>query len=205
MVASAFMVALEIIDISDGATNPAFAADAHRIYADLVRQGAAIGGWIDPPSKEEVSHLLGQLTARSRVGDAAVCAAYFGTTLVGLGSWRRYERPTHRSNANLERIAVDSGWQGQGIGRALTARLIATARASNVEVLTLDARGDNKTALDLYKSLGFREYGRIREFVTVGSARYDKVCCALYLRDDAGGAIAEAAANNAVQGVDAAA
>ncbi|KJY19110.1 GCN5 family acetyltransferase, partial [Streptomyces sp. NRRL S-444] len=30
-------------------------------------------------------------------------------------------------------------------------------------------------ALGLYRSLGFTEYGRLRDFVAVGDRRYDKV------------------------------
>ena len=42
-------------------------------------------------------------------------------------------------------------------------------------MLTLDARGDNAKALELYRRLGFREYGRLPDFVAVGERRYDKV------------------------------
>ncbi len=72
--------------------------------------------------------------------------------------------------------------QGRGIGRALTAALVDDARQAGVEVLTLDARGDNAHALRLYRTLGFREYGRLPDFVAVGERRYDKVFCMLGLR-----------------------
>lgn len=58
---------------------------------------------------------------------------------------------------------------------AWTAALIADARETGIEVLTLDARGDNTTALHLYRSLGFTEYGRLPDFVAVGEHHYDKV------------------------------
>ncbi len=100
--------------------------------------------------------------------------------MVGLGYWLRYARPTHRPHADLEKLAVDAAAHGRGIGRALTAALIADARRAGIEVLTLDARGDNSNALHLYRSLGFTEYGRLPDFVAVGTRRYDKV---LYLLD----------------------
>lgn len=53
--------------------------------------------------------------------------------------------------------------------------MIADARRAGVEVLTLDARGDNSDAVRLYRSLGFTEYGRLPDFVAVGERRYDKV------------------------------
>jgi ribosomal protein S18 acetylase RimI-like enzyme len=103
--------------------------------------------------------------------------------LVGLGYWTRYERPTHRPHADVRRVAVAAHAQGRGVGRALTLALIASARAAGIEVLTLDARGDNAGALHLYRSLGFTEYGRLKDFVAVGHRRYDTVFCALDLRE----------------------
>lgn len=147
---------------------------AHRILADLVGGGAALG-WVEPPSRDEVTELLGHVVSAVRAGDGALRVAYLGGRLVGLGYWLRYARPTHRPHADLEKIAVDAAAHGRGIGRALTAALIADAREAGIEVLTLDARGDNSHALHLYRSLGFTEYGRLPDFVAVGNRRYDKV------------------------------
>jgi ribosomal protein S18 acetylase RimI-like enzyme len=60
--------------------------------------------------------------------------------------------------------------------------MIVGARAAGVEVLLLDARADNTTALGLRRSLGFTEDGRLPGFVAVGDARYDKVLAWLDLR-----------------------
>jgi ribosomal protein S18 acetylase RimI-like enzyme len=101
---------------------------------------------------------------------------------VGLGYWRRYRRPTHRVNADLEKIAVDPSAQGRGVGRGLMTALIDAARAARIEVLTLDLRADNAPAIALYESLGFRRYGQLARFVAVGERRYDKLFYALDLR-----------------------
>ncbi|MEV1006058.1 N-acetyltransferase [Streptomyces sp. NPDC049881] len=158
-----------------------FAESAHRILADLVGGGAALG-WTEPPSRDEVAELLGHVVHAARAGDAALRAAYLDGRLVGLGYWLRYARPTHRPHADLERIAVDAAAHGRGIGRSLTAALVADAREAGIEVLTLDARDDNAHALRLYRSLGFTEYGRLPGFVAVGEHRYDKVFCMLDFR-----------------------
>lgn len=159
---------------SDPELGVRFAESAHQILADLVRGGAALG-WVEPPARDEVAELLGHVVSAVQAGDAALRAAYLDRRLVGLGYWLRYARPTHRPHADLEKIAVDATAHGRGIGRALTAALIADARETGIEVLTLDARGDNTTALRLYRSLGFTEYGRLPGFVAVGEHRYDKV------------------------------
>jgi ribosomal protein S18 acetylase RimI-like enzyme len=181
-------VTLELLDAArltslDGQPG-AFAESAHRILGELVRGGAALG-WVDPPTRAEVDDLVDHVLTAARTGDAALRVAVRGGRPAGFGYWLRYSRPTHRPHADLEKIAVDGTCQGQGVGRALTAALVEDARAAGVEVLTLDARGDNTRALELYRSLGFREYGRLPDFVAVGPARYDKVFCMIDLRASA--------------------
>ncbi|MER6171523.1 N-acetyltransferase [Streptosporangium sp. NPDC001681] len=160
-----------------------FAESAHQILADLVRGGAALG-WVEPPSPGEVAELLDHVVSAVHAGDAAMRVAYVDRRLVGLGYWLRYARPTHRPHADLEKIAVDAAAHGRGIGRALTTGLIADARRAGIEILTLDARGDNSNALHLYRSLGFSEYGRLPDFVAVGARRFDKVFYMLNLRPE---------------------
>ncbi|MFE5512416.1 GNAT family N-acetyltransferase [Streptomyces sp. NPDC056529] len=166
---------------SDSELETHFAESARRILADLVSAGAALG-WVEPPSQSEVALLLRDVVSAVRAGDASLRVAYLDRRLVGLGYWVRYTRPTHRPHADLEKIAVDGTAHGRGIGRALAGALITDARRTGVEVLTLDARGDNAPALHLYRSLGFTEYGRLPDFVAVGEHRYDKVFYMLDLR-----------------------
>jgi ribosomal protein S18 acetylase RimI-like enzyme len=163
------------VEIRDGAfADEAVADAAQAIFAELVSGGAALG-WVDPPSRAEIGALLAKVSAASRAGDGALRLAYSGDRLVGLGYWLRYERPTHRPHADLEKVAIAASTQGLGAGRLLTAALVESARKAGIEVLTLDARGDNANALHLYRTLGFREYGRLPDFVAVGEKRYDKV------------------------------
>ncbi|GAA3198629.1 GNAT family N-acetyltransferase [Dactylosporangium siamense] len=170
-----------VLDGAELAGDPRFVEATHGILADLVRGGAALG-WVEPPALPDIADLLGHVAAAARAGDGALRVAYAGDRLVGLGYWLRYARPTHRPHADLEKLAVAADAHGQGVGRALTAALIDAARQAAIEVLTLDARGDNSNALHLYRSLGFTEYGRLPGFVAVGSRRYDKVLLMLDLR-----------------------
>jgi ribosomal protein S18 acetylase RimI-like enzyme len=171
---------------ADADLTPALLADATRLLADLVAHGAALG-WVEPPSAAEVTALLREVVVAAGRRDAALVVAATGEELHGLGWWRRYSRPTHRVHADLERVAVRSDAQGAGLGRALTAMLVEEARAAGIEQLTLDLRGDNAAALQLYESLGFRVYGRLPEFVAVGRHRFEKVFCVLDLRTGAAG------------------
>ncbi|MEW2480096.1 GNAT family N-acetyltransferase [Mycobacterium sp. NPDC049093] len=151
------------------------------LLGQLVAGGAALG-WVDPPSRDEIAELLGQVIWRSADGDSALVVAEVDERLAGFGYWCRYQRPTHRPHADVEKVAVDPQWQGLGIGRSLMERLIRAASEANVEVLTLDLRGDNRRAARLYESLGFECYGRLERFVAVGDHRYDKLFYALDLR-----------------------
>jgi ribosomal protein S18 acetylase RimI-like enzyme len=157
------------------------AVSAAELFRRLVADGAALG-WVDPPSVAEVTALLGEVTAAARDGDAALAIVAEDGRVAGLGYWMRYARPTHRPHADIEKVAVDPDFQGRGVGRRLMAELIAAARAARIEVLTLDLRGDNERAAALYESVGFRQYGRLPDFVAVGERRWDKLFYALDLR-----------------------
>ena len=65
--------------------------------------------------------------------------------------------------------------RGLGLGRRVTTALVDSARAAGVEQLLCDVRGNNHAAVALYRSLGFREYGRLPDFLAVGVHRFDRV------------------------------
>ncbi|BCJ46592.1 hypothetical protein GCM10010168_38850 [Actinoplanes ianthinogenes] len=149
------------------------AAALGELVRELVAGGAALG-WVAPPPVAEVAALLAE--------ELTLVVAYSGDLPVGFGYWRRYDRPTHRVNADIEKFAISPRFQGMGVGRAVMTALIDAAVAASIEVLTLDVRGDNVAAAALYESLGFRRYGVLERFVAFGDARYDKLFYALDLR-----------------------
>lgn len=57
-------------------------------------------------------------------------------------------------------ISVAKEFWGLGIGRALTEACIECAKSAGYLQLELSAVSDNKAAIALYESVGFREYGR---------------------------------------------
>lgn len=176
-----------LLDAAGLAAHPELAADfpeaAHRILAELVRAGAPLG-WVDPPGADEVAELTDRVLRAARAGDGALRAAYLDGRLVGLGYWLRHALPTNRQHADLDKVAVAAEAHGRGVGRALTYALVTDAREAEIEVLTLEARADNARALGLYRSLGFREYGRLPRFIAMGGRRYDKVFYMLDFRED---------------------
>jgi len=75
----------------------------------------------------------------------------------GIGCVGKREKDRHRAEFG---ISVDKAYWGLGIGRALTEACIACARAAGYAQVELEAVAENEAALALYRSVGFREYGR---------------------------------------------
>lgn len=178
------MVEFELRTVADTAVPDHLVASLTSLLTRLVGQGAALG-WTEPPSEADVTDLLAALTTAPE-GDACLVIALDGDDLAGFGYWRRYQLPTNRPHADIEKLAVDPACAASGLGRNLLRRLIDEARTSRVEQLTLEFRGDNHVAERLYLSEGFREYGRLADFVAPGDGRrFDKVFHVLDLRDEA--------------------
>ena len=57
-------------------------------------------------------------------------------------------------------ISVERAYWTLGIGRALTLGCIELAKQAGYSQLELDVVGENRRAMALYESVGFREYGR---------------------------------------------
>ncbi|MGU3454193.1 GNAT family N-acetyltransferase [Methylobacterium sp. 391_Methyba4] len=69
-----------------------------------------------------------------------------------------------------------------GLGAALLRAAIEHATLS-VEELTLSVGAENKGALDLYKSAGFRKYGLELRALKIGNIYYDEVLMSLSLSE----------------------
>jgi ribosomal protein S18 acetylase RimI-like enzyme len=95
--------------------------------------------------------------------------------LSALGTWSRLPAEVLAHNGEIRRVMVHRSARGLGLGRQITAALIDDARRCGVEQLLCDVRGNNHAAVALYLSLGFREYGRLPDFLAVGQHRFDRV------------------------------
>ena len=180
------------VPAAEDLADPGLRAAVTELIADGVRGGAALG-WLEPPDAAAVGRLLDDLAARSSRGDAAVRLAWDGATVVGIGFWRRYDRPSLAANADLEKVLVAESHRGRGHGRVLVEGLLDDAGRAGIETLTLDVRGDNHGAIALYERLGFTECGRVHRFVAWGGQRFDRVTMALRLAAPAEGSAAAVA------------
>ena len=66
----------------------------------------------------------------------------------------------------INNIAVFPEFQGSGIGKALTQKLIQNAKNKNCVFITLEVRVSNQKAVSLYETLGFSTAGRRKNFYT---------------------------------------
>lgn len=64
----------------------------------------------------------------------------------------------------IERIAVDSRFRRQGVGRELMEKMEEAASMEGVGDITLEVRESNTAARKLYESFGFAEEGRRKEY-----------------------------------------
>ena len=75
----------------------------------------------------------------------------------GIGCVCRKEKTRHRAEFG---ISVDKAYWGLGIGRALTEACIECAKKAGYTQLELEVVAENRSAIGLYESAGFVEYGR---------------------------------------------
>lgn len=77
--------------------------------------------------------------------------------IAGIDPIGRAYKLKHRANLG---ISIEKACWGLGIGKAMMEGLIECAKNAGYRQVELDVRADNKSAIALYKKLGFVEYGR---------------------------------------------
>lgn len=75
--------------------------------------------------------------------------------------------------AHLLNIAVKRDWQSQGVGRHMLRFAMAEAARHECVMLYLEVRPSNATALRLYESMGFKQWGLRRDYYPAHNGRED--------------------------------
>lgn len=75
----------------------------------------------------------------------------------GIEAVGKKDKVKHRAEFG---ISIEKAYWGLGIGRALTEACIECAKKAGYVQMELDAVSTNESAVSLYKSVGFEEYGR---------------------------------------------
>ena len=83
-----------------------------------------------------------------------IVLAFAGDLAVGMATGTVLLHPDKQPAMFVNEVGVREEWQKQGIGRAVTERLIEAARARGCEGIWLGTEPDNEPALALYRSMG---------------------------------------------------
>ncbi len=106
--------------------------------------------------KEEVEFLRDKAESKRE----AILIAMIDNKLVGsagimpVGAWYKQR---HRAGFG---VAIDKSYWGQGIGKALLNACIECTKNAGYAQLELEVVSDNAIAINLYKNMGFIEFGR---------------------------------------------
>lgn len=149
---------------------PDLYATVHRIVTAVVELGGAVG-WLRVPDEDETAAWLDDQLALASAGDGALVVVENDA----LGIWTRYAAPVIRQNAEIRKVMVHPDARGRGLGRAVVEALTRHATDHGIEVLVLDARGNNHAAHALYEKLGWARIGAIPDFIAVGDERWDRI------------------------------
>ena len=83
--------------------------------------------------------------------------------------------------AELGLSVIKAQWN-QGIGGRLLSELIAYARQASIEIIRLEVRSDNESAVHLYEKYGFKRVGMIPGYFKIDNTYVDFVIMCLDLR-----------------------
>ena len=117
-------------------------------------------------TEEEEKKYINESLEKIEKGDMVKLYCFIGEELVAEGSverdFRTRKRGIHRA---MFGISVKKEYREKGIGKFLMQALIEETRKRmlGIKVIILTVFGPNKNAINLYKSLGFVEYGRLPE------------------------------------------
>ena len=106
----------------------------------------------DRISRRQFRYLLGRALIVKAVDDRPDREALFGCLVL------LFRRDSRR--ARIYSLAVSAAARRQGVARRLLAYAEAESRRRDLTGIVLEVREDNKAALALYQSAGFRQIGR---------------------------------------------
>jgi ribosomal protein S18 acetylase RimI-like enzyme len=100
--------------------------------------------------------------------------AFENGNLVGAVTFMRETGLKERHKGRIYAVYVSASHRGKGVGRALLAKLLETARQdSSLEQILLGVATSQTAAIRLYRSLGFETFGTEPNAMKVGSNYVD--------------------------------
>jgi len=116
-------------------------------------------------SFQDFAHELATLPGAYRPPAGRLLLAKAGPRSLGVVALR----PLERDICEMKRLYVTAEARGTGLGRRLVEKAIAEARAMGYTALRLDTLPTMNAAIDLYRTLGFREIAPYRDNPIAGA------------------------------------
>jgi ribosomal protein S18 acetylase RimI-like enzyme len=126
-----------------------------------------------PPLKDMRAFVRGILRAKDLQFVAMVGDKVVGWCDIVSG---RHDAKRH---SGVLAIGVVLEYRGRGIGSDLMMRAIASARRRHLTRIELTVRADNRAAIALYKSMGFKPEGVHRNAIRIDGKYFDQLAMAL--------------------------
>lgn len=99
-----------------------------------------------------------------------------GASLLAAGGVKREDKRKAHHRAFIWGVYCLPAERGKGYGRAVMERAIEVARGwTGVERIGLSVTDYQPTAVNLYRALGFKEWGREPDALLVNGRRYDEI------------------------------
>jgi ribosomal protein S18 acetylase RimI-like enzyme len=152
-------------------------------YVALRQRMIADSPWAFAASPDDATLDAVQVATLLETKENIVIIAEVANDLVGcVGVVReRAQKFSHRSR--VWGFFVEPAHRGQGIGKALLRQAIRMARSwPGVDYVDLAVSENSPEAYALYKSVGFRAWGREPESTELDGKRYDEIYMSLALR-----------------------
>ncbi len=102
---------------------------------------------------QDFNQELDTLPGKYAEPDGRLYLAYVDDKVAGCVALRRYDE----NQAELKRLYIRNGYRGLGISKVLINQIINDAKAIGYTNILLDTLNTMKPAMNLYKSLGFKE------------------------------------------------
>lgn len=141
---------------------------------------------VEKITKEEEGKTLASWFLAMEKGDKVVLGCFYQEKLVCLANVDRNldSRKRGRHIGGLG-ISVEKEFRGEGIGFELAKTIIAEAKKkiAGLKMIILDVFEPNKIGQNLYKKLGFKEYGRLSQGVFYEEEYADEIKMVYYLNE----------------------
>ncbi|MDO4522773.1 MAG: GNAT family N-acetyltransferase [Eubacteriales bacterium] len=106
--------------------------------------------------EDEVAFIEAQNSSECNI---QLCA-YIDQRIVGMAGVSQIKNSIKMGHRASYGIGIEKEYWGLGIGKSLTIACIECAKKAGFLQLELEVVADNKTAISLYKDMGFEEMGR---------------------------------------------